>query len=297
MSISNRDYMRDPNGGFSGFVKGWRAVEVIIAINVAVFLGWALVAHPHSPNPSSVFTDHFVVGINTLKSGKVWTLITSVFSHNELWHLLMNMFILWSFGRVVEEELGTRRFIIMYLVAGVVASLAHSGLSLVGLPPKNALGASGSIAAVVLLFCLSHPRQTLLLMFVIPVPAYMLAVFFVGYDVVGLVMQFNGTPWGNVGHGAHLGGALCGYLYFLHLRGQIRLPLPSLGGGGSRRKRRRRRTADHDAQVRATVPPRSDSDEHRMDELLRKVKTGGLDSLSAEEREWMIRQSKHYRDQ
>ncbi|MCA8960658.1 MAG: rhomboid family intramembrane serine protease [Planctomycetes bacterium] len=290
MSIYNRDYMRENPRGIGALVQGWRAVEVFIAINALVFLVWTLFADPRQPQRLEFLDHHFVVGIGTLRSGKLWTLVTYMFSHKELMHLVLNMFVLWSFGRVVEAELGTRRFVTFYLISGVVAGLVHSLLSLVGWPPNPALGASGAISAVVMLFCMAHPREKLLLFFVIPMPAFMLAVLFVGFDLYGLVQQFNGNAWENIGHGAHLGGAACGLLLGLHVQGRIRLPWVDLGP----RSRRRRRSRS--AEASALRPRRSDHDERRMDELLKKVHDGGLDSLSPDEREWMIDQSKRYRD-
>jgi membrane associated rhomboid family serine protease len=101
-------------------------------------------------------------------------------------------------------------------VAGVISSLCHCLVStyLLGQPGLSALGASGAISGVVLLFALMFPREKILIFGILPIPAIWGAVAFVALDVWGLVAQARGGGL-PIGHGAHLGGALTGLLYFL----------------------------------------------------------------------------------
>ena len=164
---------------------------------------------------------NFLVSWESLTEGRYWTLLTSVFSHNLVWHLFMNMFVLRSFGSLMEEILGPKKFLAFYLLAGAFSSLSHSLVSafLLGLPEQPALGASGAISAVVILFALLYPKQKLFLFAIIPVPALWGALAFVGLDIWGLMAQAEGKGL-PIGHGAHLGGAFIGVLYFLYLKKQ-----------------------------------------------------------------------------
>ena len=108
-----------------------------------------------------------------------------------------------------------------------MSSLGHSWVSAVfiGEPEMGALGASGPIAGVVLLFSLMYPREKILLFGIIPLPALIGALAFIGMDIWGLVAQVEGGGL-PIGHGAHLGGAFTGILYYflkvrprLHRRG------------------------------------------------------------------------------
>ncbi|MFA6237992.1 MAG: rhomboid family intramembrane serine protease [Bacteriovorax sp.] len=191
-------------------------VPKIIAVNVVVFLLWNFYG---IGNPNFLI-NNFLVSWTALSHGRIWTLITSVFSHNMLWHIFINMFVFLNFGLVVEKYLGPVRFILFYLVAGMTGSLIHSIVSnfILHQPELRALGASGAISGVVLFFALLYPREKLFLFGIVPIPALWAAILFVGMDAFGLINQTRGSV-SAIGYGAHLGGALVGLAYFfIHTR-------------------------------------------------------------------------------
>jgi len=159
--------------------------------------------------------DNFLVSWVALSEGRWWTLLTSVFSHNMILHILINMFVLNSFGTLLEQILGRWRFLTFYLAAGVVSSLAHALVSAFYLhqPEIAALGASGAVAGLVLVFSLMFPKERILLFGIIPLPALVGALGFIGLDLYGLFEQSRGSGL-PIGHGAHLGGAFAGIVYF-----------------------------------------------------------------------------------
>lgn len=197
-------------------------VPKIVMINIMIYLLWNFYG---VTNPGFMF-NHFLVSYTALSEWRIWTLVTSIFSHNMLWHIFINMLVFFNFGIVVENYLGSMRFLIFYLVAGVVASISHSLVCafILHQPDLPALGASGAIAGVILLFALLYPKQKIFLFGIVPLPAIWAAVLFVGLDAYGLFTQTRGsaTP---IGYGAHLGGALVGILYFgiLKMQGQVRV--------------------------------------------------------------------------
>jgi rhomboid-like protein len=184
-------------------------VDLIIKINIAVFALWVL-------GSSQFMMNNFLVSYDLVQSGRIWTLITSVFSHNMIFHLFINMFILYGFGNIMENIMGSKKFIVFYLIAGLVGSLAHCLASalLMGQSSLPALGASGAVAGVVVLFALMNPKQLVLLFGIIPMPAIGAAGLFILFDLWGLISQTRGSEV-PIGHGAHLGGALVGIIYFL----------------------------------------------------------------------------------
>jgi rhomboid-like protein len=184
-------------------------VNGIVAANVVVFLLWPVL-------PIEVMAGHFLVSWSHLEAGRVWTLVTAVFSHNMMFHIFVNMIVLVSFGPSLERLMGPARFLVFYLLAGVVGSLAHAVVSatLIGRPGQAALGASSAIAGVLLLFSLVFPRARVLFFFVVPVPAIVAALLFIGVDIWGLVAQIEGEGL-PIGHGAHLGGAAAGIAWFI----------------------------------------------------------------------------------
>ncbi len=148
-------------------------------------------------------------------AGRWWTLITAVFSHNWLIHIFINMFVLSSFGSIMELVLGRRAFLRFYLVAGIVSSFVHALVSayIVGDPGQPAVGASGAICGIILVFSLRFPREKILLFGIIPLPAIVGALAFIGLDLWGLSAQAGGGGL-PIGHGAHLGGAAAGIVYY-----------------------------------------------------------------------------------
>ncbi len=186
-------------------------VPVIIGLNIGVFLMW----HLGEQGPEWM-ERNFSVSWNGVLSGAYWTLLTSVFSHTLCWHLFLNMFVLRSFGTLLEQVLGSWRFLKFYLAAGISGSLVHILVSyyLIGTPDMSAVGASGAIAGLVLVFALLFPREKILLFAIIPVPALLGAFAFMALDVWGLMSQAEGGGL-PIGHGAHLGGAAAGILYYL----------------------------------------------------------------------------------
>lgn len=187
----------------------------IIKLNLIVFFLWIILG-PLNP----LMQETFLVSWNSIVEGRPWTMITSVFSHSMLFHLLINMFVFFGFGSMLENHLGRKPFLKFYLLSGLAGSIAHSLVSalLLGRPELMALGASGAVSGVIVLFSIMFPHEKILILGLIPAPAMLGAVIFVGLDLWGLIAQTQGGTL-PIGHGAHLGGALFGFLYyFLYLR-------------------------------------------------------------------------------
>lgn len=186
-------------------------VRVMIGINLVVFCLWNFF-----PDLLRFMAANFLVSWYHLEHGRYWVTVTSVFSHNALFHLALNMMVLLSFGGVMQRAMGRRRFLSFYLCAGIISSVAHSAISnfIMDAPKQMALGASGALAGLVLVFSLVFPKQKLLIFGVIPVPAIWGAIAFIALDLWGLTAQVGGGGL-PIGHGAHLGGAFAGICYYL----------------------------------------------------------------------------------
>ena len=216
-------------------------VRILIILNVIVFFMW----HDLGGEHSAFMVSNFLISWNALVAGRYWTLLTAVFSHIAVWHILINMYVLYSFGTVLEKVLGSRLFIIIYLAFGIISSFAHAAVSnyILHQPDQAALGASGAISGLVLVFALMFPRLRLYILGLIPIPALIGAIAFMGLDVWGLVAQAHGGGL-PIGHGAHLGGAFAGILfYYFYIRPrqqQYRMMVRSPA--------RQQRTANQDTQ-------------------------------------------------
>jgi membrane associated rhomboid family serine protease len=144
------------------------------------------------------------------------TLLVSVFMHGSIAHIAGNMLFLWIFGDNVENALGHARYLIFYLVCGVLASLAHvfSTVAFGGDPMIPSLGASGAISGVLGGYILLFPgrRVTVILFrFITQVPALVaVGIWFVFQLISGLGVLGDPTQSGGVAYAAHVGGFIAG---------------------------------------------------------------------------------------
>ncbi len=136
-------------------------------------------------------------------------IITHMFMHADLRHILYNMVGLYFLGTSVEHALGEKRFLTLYFVAGFVALIAHVVVGYSTGSYHPVLGASGAVSGVVVAFATLFPDRKLM---IIPIPVPVKAMYLVGaYIAYDLYSGFSGASTG-VAHFAHLGGALAGFI-------------------------------------------------------------------------------------
>jgi membrane associated rhomboid family serine protease len=172
------------------------------------------VEHPITGQPVSV------PGLQPTPISVYITLLTSMFMHGGIAHLLGNMLFLWIFGDNVEDELGHARYLAFYLVCGLIASLAHvfTTVAASGAGGEEALipslGASGAISGVLGGYIMLHPHRrvtVILFRMITQVPAYVaIGLWFVFQLVSGLGALGAGSQAGGVAYAAHIGGFIGG---------------------------------------------------------------------------------------
>jgi len=144
--------------------------------------------------------------------------ITSAFLHANFMHLLFNMFALYTFGSFLEAYFisnlgsfqGSLYFFLIYfisLIAGSVLTILFHYRD----PNYVAVGASGAVSGIVFSYIIFFP-QSMLYVFFVPMPAYLFAVLWIGFSIYGMRSKL-----GNIGHEAHLGGAVGGFVSTLIL--------------------------------------------------------------------------------
>lgn len=279
-AVSDGTHHVTSGDGGSSTVPWWRrrlhVVPVVIGINVVVFLAWQL--SKAMPALRGVMVVNFLTSPLHLEHGLYWTLLTSVFSHAELWHLAINMIVLFSFGAVLERLWGPRTFLWFYLAAGILASISHCATTrwFLHRMDVSALGASGAICGLLMAYALIFPHHKILVLGIIPVPAAAGVVAFVGLDVWGLVAQSRGGGL-PIGHGAHLGGAAAGaVLYFLFIRPKLAARRGFSRGG--------------------EPPTLTREESRRLERLHRKVGEEGPESLTPDERLFLHQLRERFRD-
>ena len=181
-------------------------VKNLIIINVLVYMATALL-----PVGNEIIRFCALwFGASPFGEFHSYQFVTYMFLHASVEHIFFNMFALWMFGRTLEYELGSKRFLIYYMVCGVGAALIQLATAyLTGEMPIQLVGASGAVMGLLLAFGVMHPNAVIMLL-IPPIP--MKANWFVViYGVIELFLGWTGFG-GNVAHFAHVGGMLWGLL-------------------------------------------------------------------------------------
>ena len=146
----------------------------------------------------------------------VWQLVSYGFLHGDMWHLLLNMFMLWVFGSQIEQLFGARFYATYFFVCIVAAGIAQLAVAMViGGGAYPTIGASGGVLGVVLAFGMYFPHRRIMLIFPpIPMPAWVMVT---GVVIIELFYGVSGYAPG-VANFAHLGGMLGGFVMILYRR-------------------------------------------------------------------------------
>lgn len=148
----------------------------------------------------------------------VWQLVTYMFLHGGIGHILFNLLALWMFGADLERDWGTRRFLRFYFLCGIGAGISVVLATLVfGGAQYRTIGASGAIYGILLAFGMLYPDRIVLFSFLFPMKAKWFVL------ITGVIVFLNSLqPGGRVSHVAHLGGMVFGYIYLKLARGRRR---------------------------------------------------------------------------
>jgi len=156
------------------------------------------------------FFEKYKFQIGAINRGEKIRMFTSAFLHVDYLHLILNMYVLYIFAPIIIFKLGVIKFLILYvgsLFAGSFFTLFFHKKELY----YSAVGASGAVAGIIYAAILLNPDMTLMMFpLPIPIPGYIFGLGYLLYSIYGMKKQL-----GNVGHSAHLGGAIGGYALML----------------------------------------------------------------------------------
>ena len=161
------------------------------------------------------FLDKYKFQVGKVVGKEKIRMLTSGFLHVDWMHLGFNMYALYVFGDIIATILGAIPFLIIYLgslVAGSLYTLHYHKKE----PYYSAVGASGAVSGIIYSSILLFPDMQLLLFFAIPIPGYVFGVGYLLYSIYGMKKQV-----GNIGHAAHLGGAIGGFVLTLALKPEL----------------------------------------------------------------------------
>ena len=203
----------------------------LIIINIIVFIATLI-----NRDTREFMTTEFAVFYPTSPFFHWWQVLTHMFMHGGFWHILFNMYTLWLFGSVVENIIGSKKFVLFYFVCGLGAVGLHFGVEYLQLQSFmegaalgnsaaidniNAIkftptvGASGAIYGVLIGYAMLFPSSKMTLLFPpVTLSAKWMVIIFAGIELLtGVTGKVTG-----VAHFAHLGGMLIGWLMILFWR-------------------------------------------------------------------------------
>lgn len=272
--------------------------EKLIAINVAIYILNYLVPFLFKLHPDVIeqwfwlpkgFLDFF---------SQPWSILTYSFFHSGIWHIFMNMLLLYYTSRILLNLFDPKRFLNVYFLGVIAGGLAYI-LSYNIFPAflessPTLIGASAGVMSVLIFICAYLPNQEIRLL-VFNIKLWYIGAFFVLVDLVQI-------PNGNAGgHIAHLGGALLGYLYARQLtEGR------DIGAGFSKfvdglanmfktkeKKAPMKTVYKNKSNVRVSNAKRDkDSNQRQIDEILDKISKSGYESLSKSEKDFLFKAGK-----
>ncbi len=206
----------------------------------------------------------------------VYQLFTYMFLHGGLFHIFMNMFILWMFGTELEYAWGPKPFLKYYFLTGIAG-----GVFTVAFMPSSTIptiGASGAIYGLLAAYALMFPNRYIYLFFLFPIKVKYAVIFFVAFEFLASFNAVNSS----VGHLAHLGGAVVGFLYL-----KLDWRLKNIFGWLSPmrwfkrlRYRKKSRKLEKNRQ-------RTEEIMQRVDQILDKINAVGYENITQEERDFL----------
>lgn len=190
-------------------------VKALIGLNILTFVFIEIL-----PPRQQALVDG-ILGLSGagLAEGMVWQFLTYQFLHVGILHLAVNMLGLWFAGNILERVLGARNFVFLYLLCGVAGGVLQLMIS----PGPTLIGASGAVSGLVAAFSTLYPRMPIMALVFFVIPVRMQAMW-LGITVVGLSLFFLLTGlFGNIGNGAHIGGALAGFCWVKYRQRHFRV--------------------------------------------------------------------------
>jgi membrane associated rhomboid family serine protease len=213
--------------------------------------------------------------------GQVYRLVSCMFLHGGFMHILFNMWGVFLFGRMIEQQIGKSRFLLLYFISGILGSVIWLFANSSGIP---CIGASGAVFGLAIGAAMLFPDLRIMLMFP-PIPMK-LKTFAIVYILIEVFMEFSKVDevagMGGIAHIVHLGGALGGYIYLrIACSKEIRWDLlPSFRSGKSS-------SYEVPSGWSMSKDPESGDrvSQKELDRLLDKISETGINSLTPEEEE------------
>ena len=244
------------------------AIKILVSVNFGIFLLQTVA------RTEGLFFPLFgLVPKMVWSEFMIWQPFTYLFFHGGIWHVLINMFVLWMFGSELERIWGKGHFLKFYFVTGVGAGLVTMIFGLNSMTPI--VGASGAVYGVLLAYGLTYPNRTVYLYGIIPIKSLW---FVIGIGVIAFMSSFDNVS--QISHLTHLSGMMIGYLMLKH-------PVRFNDLWFTIRKR----TLEYKIKHEEKKVTQHQEIERGIDRILDKINREGFDSLTEEEHDRLYKGS------
>lgn len=273
-------------------------VMKLLFVNVGVFLALSLLHLISYLSQSFSLYELLLKNLEvpaalSLLMNQPWSVLTYMFLHKGILHILFNMLWLYWFGEIFVFYLGDKKILPLYFIGGLSGAALYI-LSFNLLPVFQSLldgsymlGASASVYAVVFAATTINPDHSMRLLLLGDVKIKYIAWISL---ILGIISIPDGNPGGNI---AHMGGALSGFLFIKGLRSGLDFSSPFVGLLNLFRRNSRMKVTHRGAGKQTESPkPRGKSEQERVDDLLDKIARSGYDSLTKEEKDFLFHYSK-----
>ena len=244
------------------------AIKILVSVNFGIFLLQTI-----ARTEGMFFPLFGLVPKMVWSEFMLWQPFTYLFFHGSIWHVLINMFILWMFGSELERLWGKEHFLKFYFVTGVGAGLVTMIIGLNSMTPI--VGASGAVYGVLLAYGLTYPNRTVYLYGIIPIKSLW---FVIGIGVIAFMSSFDNVS--QISHLTHLSGMVIGYL-------MLKRPVRFNDLWFTIRKR----TLEYKIKHEEKKVSQHQEIEREIDSILDKINREGFDSLTSEEHDRLYKGS------
>ena len=244
------------------------AIKILVSVNFGIFLLQTI-----ARTEGMFFPLFGLVPKLVWSEFMLWQPFTYLFFHGGIWHVLINMFVLWMFGSELERLWGKEHFLKFYFVTGVGAGLVTMIFGLNSMTPI--VGASGEVYGVLLAYGLTYPNRTVYLYGIVPIKSLW---FVIGIGVIAFMSSFDDVS--QISHLTHLSGMVIGYF-------MLKRPIRFNDLWFTIRKRTLEYKIQHDAKKTS----QHQAIEREIDRILDKINRQGFDSLTVEENDRLYKGS------
>ena len=244
------------------------AIKILVSVNFGIFLLQTIAS------TEGLFFPLFgLVPKLVWSEFMLWQPFTYLFFHGGIWHVLINMFVLWMFGSELERLWGKNHFLKFYFVTGIGAGLITMLFGLNSMTPI--VGASGAVYGVLLAYGLTYPNRTIYLYGIIPIKSLW---FVIGIGIIAFMSSFDDIS--QISHLTHLSGMVIGYL-------MLKRPIRFNDLWFTIRKR----TLEFKIKHEEKKVSQHQEIEREIDRILDKINREGFDSLTEEEHDRLYKGS------